>query len=213
MKNLARITGYLAKIYRDPPERVSGGSLDDFRRDIIAGPHGISKYQNSIWFLRSFFCNKFSGVDFNNYCKKVNHYSVRKDKKAKRSKKLNQPRIYPVIFNVPSDEPFWAGIQSTFSAIIWALFDLKLLKLDFFWSPKCLRSWTACWSFPSWKIFSVALGHVLWSHSLTDLMHPCFFLISRPSLAGLSTNTGDVEVPKKTKLKHYFTWNFLIFPC
>ena len=31
----------LARISGDPPRRVSGGSPDNFRRDNIAGPHGI----------------------------------------------------------------------------------------------------------------------------------------------------------------------------
>ena len=34
-------TSYLAKISGDPRRRVFGWSPDDFRRNIIAGPHGI----------------------------------------------------------------------------------------------------------------------------------------------------------------------------
>ena len=37
---LSGFTSDLAKKSGDPPRGVSGGSPDDFRRDIIAGPHG-----------------------------------------------------------------------------------------------------------------------------------------------------------------------------
>jgi hypothetical protein len=47
---MAGITSDLAKKSRDPPRRVSGGSPDDFRRDNIAGPHGIFQILNRYFF-------------------------------------------------------------------------------------------------------------------------------------------------------------------
>ena len=41
MSKTAGITNDLAQKSGDPPGGVPGGSPDDFRRDNIAGPHGI----------------------------------------------------------------------------------------------------------------------------------------------------------------------------
>ena len=41
LKILSGFASDLAKKSGDPPRRVSGGSPDNFRRDNIAGPHGI----------------------------------------------------------------------------------------------------------------------------------------------------------------------------
>ena len=57
-RKMKKISSYLAYFSRNPwkPPRargVSGGSLANFRRDIIAGPLGIQRLNNyiSIWFL------------------------------------------------------------------------------------------------------------------------------------------------------------------